>query len=398
MASTNSRSKSKKRRRSFGRVCRRPNGDAYIQFLLPDAPRGKNGRRKVTTRAVSSKREGEQLLREIHLAILRGTFAPTPEVEESAVTDMTVIEAIDTYIGFAEAAGRAEKTLRGYKSIRVVIAKSALATRAVVAVTPAALEKYVAWRRERRWWTVREGDVFRIERRVGATATNATINRDLLLLSAAFNRLKRLGQFSENPAARVPRLKETKKARVALSKEDASLLLAACDPPLRLLVLAGLLTGARAGELTRLNWCDLDFTNKRISLYRPKTRTGTSIPLHSALAAELKRVKKARGKVGDSDTVFLSRNGTRYVSYKRAWTTAVKRAGLGDRKGLVFHSLRHSFATAFLQNGAAITDLKELLGHQSITTTQIYAGMVDRRARASLEALEFGSAFVVVNQ
>ena len=52
---------------------------------------------------------------------------------------------------------------------------------------------------------------------------------------------------------------------------------------------------------------------------------------------------------------------------------------------------RHSFATAYLENGAAITDLQGLLGHQSITTTQIYAAMVDKRARASLEALQFGA-------
>ena len=64
--------------------------------------------------------------------------------------------------------------------------------------------------------------------------------------------------------------------------------------------------------------------------------------------------------------------------------------GSETARGFVFHCLRHSFATAYLRNGAAITDLQGILGHQSITTTQIYAGMVDRRARASLEAVGFG--------
>ena len=68
----------------------------------------------------------------------------------------------------------------------------------------------------------------------------------------------------------------------------------------------------------------------------------------------------------------------------------MKAAGLADRKDLTFHSLRHSFATAFLEGGAAVTDLQRILGHRNLTTTQIYAHMVDTRARASVEALDFG--------
>jgi site-specific recombinase XerD len=114
------------------------------------------------------------------------------------------------------------------------------------------------------------------------------------------------------------------------------------------------------------------------------------------LASALLRVKEERARRGtrvvpNDEPVFLTKQGRAYTWYRRAWGTALKRAGLGDRDGLVFHSLRHSFATAYLEGGAAITDLQGLLGHQSITTTQIYAKMVDKRARASLEALGFGT-------
>lgn len=51
--------------------------------------------------------------------------------------------------------------------------------------------------------------------------------------------------------------------------------------------------------------------------------------------------------------------------------------------------MRHSFACHFLENGAAVTDLQALLGHSSLQTTSIYATMVDRRTRASVEALDF---------
>ena len=70
----------------------------------------------------------------------------------------------------------------------------------------------------------------------------------------------------------------------------------------------------------------------------------------------------------------------------------MKGAGLADRKGLVFHSLRHTFAVHFLQGGAAITDLQKLLGHSNLSTTQIYAKAVDARARASVEMLSYEGA------
>jgi integrase/recombinase XerD len=53
-------------------------------------------------------------------------------------------------------------------------------------------------------------------------------------------------------------------------------------------------------------------------------------------------------------------------------------------------SLRHTFAVHFLEGGAAVTDLQGILGHTDLTTTQIYAHMVDSRTRASLVALDYG--------
>ena len=55
------------------------------------------------------------------------------------------------------------------------------------------------------------------------------------------------------------------------------------------------------------------------------------------------------------------------------------------------HALRHAFACHFIERGAAETDVLAVLDHSSLATTQIYAGMVDRRTRASVEALDFGA-------
>ena len=88
--------------------------------------------------------------------------------------------------------------------------------------------------------------------------------------------------------------------------------------------------------------------------------------------------------------MFVSKRGLRLRYYAMSFRAAVKRAGLGRTEGLSFHSLRHCFAVHFLEGGAAVTDLQALLGHASLSTTQIYARAVDARTRASVEALSYG--------
>ena len=401
MSSTNRCTpKPKKKRRAFGRVCQRANGRGwYAQFPDPSGAKTANNRARYVTRSVSSKREGEELLREVRRAMIRGQYAQSET--RPSLNGMTVVGSLDQYLDAKRAEGRAPKTIGRYVSSRNAVAASPLGQIAVVDVRPQHIEEFIAWRRERLWHAQRrdgakcdEPVVVKVKK--GAAPSNSTVNRDLQIVSQAFNRLIRLRQLDENPVARVSKPRERNQKRAVLSKKEVGRLLDACSDSLRPLALAALLTGARSGELIRLNWADISFARKAISLYRPKTGTVAELPLHTMLAAELKRIKKAR-RPADGDPVFLSERGTRYRYYRRAWNSALKRAGLAERTGLVFHSLRHSFATAYLQNGA-VTDLQELLGHSSLNTTQIYSAMVNKRARASLEALEFGSAVAFANE
>ena len=116
--------------------------------------------------------------------------------------------------------------------------------------------------------------------------------------------------------------------------------------------------------------------------------------MHSVLREELSQIRenrsKARGRpvLGD-EHVFVSRYGRRYKDFRSGWRAAIERAGLAQ-KNPTPHCLRHTFACHFLEGGAAITDLQGLLGHASLSTTQVYTRMVDTRTRASVEALDFG--------
>ncbi len=90
----------------------------------------------------------------------------------------------------------------------------------------------------------------------------------------------------------------------------------------------------------------------------------------------------------DDEAVFMNRLGRPYRHFRTGWRTAVARAGLAG-KSVTPHCLRHTFAAHFLENGAAVTDLQEILGQSSLATTQMYASMVSKRMRASVEAMGF---------
>ena len=349
------------------------------------------------TRGVATKAEGEALLREIRKEVLKGNLQVAP-AEPAPETDLTVVEAIDGHLAALRGRGAAESTIALYGYSRKPIGKQGLGGMRVAVVTVRDVERYLSWRRRNVWQTTRRpGEQPKAVRLKGGTASGSTIARDRELLHAAFARLVRTGQLKENIVKRVPKPRKKVKTRTVLSKAEIARLIAACGRTLRPVVLALIYTGARKGEILRLRWRDLCFESMTISLYRPKVSNFSRIPLHPALADELKTIRAGRGGALDTDHIFLSRYGRAFKTFKTAWDAAVERAGLAGR-GATPHSLRHSFACHFLENGAAVTDLQAVLGHSSLATTQIYASMVDRRTRASLEALDFGVAAVAADK
>ncbi len=381
----------KRRRRSFGQVFRRPQGPGWLaRFPDPTGRKTANGRPAVVTRSVASRKEGEQLLKEARRAILLGTFAPSPEADRAC--DLTVREAIDEFLAAKHAEGRSANGIRRYETSRAALAQSRIAGQRVADLGPRDLERYMAWRRKRRWIGVRQKGAKRTDANViilrkGETVSNSSVNRDLALISAAVGRLVRLGQLDRNPMARVKKAREPTKTRAVLSKEECAKLLDACDPHLRIFCLAALLTGARPSELRAVRWGDVSFGNRTITVFRSKVGVGDAIPMHPELARELKALKGRRRRGADDGPVFLSSKGRPDFDHRWSWKKALKKAGLDRRKALTLYSLRHSFATHFLERGSP-SDLQQLLGHASYATTERYVRAVSDRARAGIEALD----------
>jgi integrase/recombinase XerD len=191
------------------------------------------------------------------------------------------------------------------------------------------------------------------------------------------------GLTDRDPAGAVKPPTPAKRLPKALPLSDVEAILEAAGAPgtslaLRdralLEVLYG--TGARISEAVGLDVDDIDETDGTV-LLRGKGGKERLVPIGSyardAVAAYLVRARPELASTGRSGAaLFLNAQGGR-LSRQSAWAVLVKAA---DRAGVTRdvspHTLRHSFATHLLDGGADVRVVQELLGHASVTTTQVY--------------------------
>lgn len=140
-------------------------------------------------------------------------------------------------------------------------------------------------------------------------------------------------------------------------------------------------TGARISEAVGLDVDDVDLEQRSI-LLRGKGSKERRVPLGTcaadAVSSYVSAGRPAQMRAG-TPALFLNTRGTR-LSRQSAWAAlaaAAERAGVGPSadthaRGVSPHTLRHSFATHLLEGGADVRVVQELLGHASVTTTQIY--------------------------
>ncbi|HSF37133.1 MAG TPA: site-specific tyrosine recombinase XerD, partial [Nocardioides sp.] len=233
---------------------------------------------------------------------------------------------------------------------------------------------------------LREGD----EDTRPLAATSAA--RTLVAVRGLHRFLALEGVLDADPARRVSPPKAPSRLPKAISVEDVERLLEAAsvgDTPASLRdralleVLYG--TGARISEAVGLDVDDVAGEDGVVRL-RGKGGKERMVPLGSyaatALSAWLVRGRPALARRGPgTPALFLNTRGAR-LSRQSAWAvlrTCAERARVGGH--LSPHTLRHSFATHLLEGGADVRVVQELLGHASVTTTQIYTLVTVQRLR-----------------
>jgi len=181
-----------------------------------------------------------------------------------------------------------------------------------------------------------------------------------------------------------------KKRRVLpeiLSPEEIAAILEAChNLKHKTLLMTSYSGGLRLGETFGLLPSDIDSTRMTIRIEQGKGRKDRYVMLSSTLLETLRTYWKAFRPVrwlfeGQAKGQPLSPS-----TAEKVFTAAAGRAGI--RKGVSFHSLRHAFATHLLEGGTNIRVIQALLGHQCLTTTQVYTHVARTYVNATTSPLD----------
>jgi site-specific recombinase XerD len=219
----------------------------------------------------------------------------------------------------------------------------------------------------------------------------ATVARRLASLRALFRCLREHGIAQQNPAELIGAPKRPAPLPRTLTAEQAAALLDAipASTPLesrdRALFELAYACGLRAEELVDLDVASVDFDAEELRV-EGKGRKTRIVPVGEAalrtLARYLERARPALADPRGDPALFLSKSGRRLSTsdVRRRLRTWERRAGTAH--GISPHALRHSFATHLLDGGADLRSIQELLGHASISTTQIYTRVESARLRA----------------
>lgn len=208
-------------------------------------------------------------------------------------------------------------------------------------------------------------------------------------LKAAFNKAVDWSYIKENYFLKV---KLPKKQQVNPAYIDESNLVLICEKVnadiVKDFIVTAFYTGMRLNELVNLTWRNVNFNTRIITVgdeeFTTKGRNQRYIPIcDEALTSILNQRERAypqpfpKGRekiipIG-SNYVFSKPSGEKYTGdyFSKAFKKACRAAGID--KSIHFHSLRHSFASNLAQKGVSLYTIKELLGHSSISTTEIYS-------------------------
>ena len=214
---------------------------------------------------------------------------------------------------------------------------------------------------------------------VDGKISNRTINRKVSSLKSFYKFLQKTKQIKINPLSKHKALKVAKKVQVPFSSKEINLVINSIDEEHdftlirnKLIVELFYSTGIRRTELINIKEVDVSFSNEVIKVLGKRNKE-RFVPLLKSVVPTLKKyleLKKEFSK--ELEVLFITSKGNKIYetlvyriinSYFSKVSTKVKKSP---------HILRHSFATHLLNEGADLNSVKELLGHSSLASTQVY--------------------------
>jgi len=219
----------------------------------------------------------------------------------------------------------------------------------------------------------------------------STVNRYLSAFGKALTvAVKEWGWLNSSPMRNVSKPSEGQGRERFLSLFEKDRLLEECrlsrNPNLYPIVALALISGMRFGEITGLQWDNIQFDQKKIVLLRTKNGDTRYVPLTEE-AEKILQSLSTFGVSGDQ-LVFQSNRNTKQqgkVSIREAFEHALKRAGIEKFR---FHDLRHTAASYMAMAGATQGELMAILGHRSSAMTQRYAHYSQQHLKNVLERVQ----------
>ncbi|MBI1933841.1 MAG: tyrosine-type recombinase/integrase [Ignavibacteriales bacterium] len=210
-------------------------------------------------------------------------------------------------------------------------------------------------------------------------------------LKAAFNKAISWGYLKHNHFSKIKITKTQKTFPIIISEDNLTEILKQIrKSTIKDMILLAYGTGLRINEIVQLTWSSVKLDERIIivgsSDFTTKNREQRKIPINdfifSIFSKYLRKVTSIKRKY-----IFIKSTGviysTDYVS--KTFKKACRRAGLSE--DIHFHTLRHTFASKLVQRGVSLYVVKELMGHSSIKTTEIYSHLDMQTLREAVEKL-----------
>jgi integrase/recombinase XerC/integrase/recombinase XerD len=223
-------------------------------------------------------------------------------------------------------------------------------------------------------------------------AAPRTMARKLASVRSLFRTLLEHGEIEANPADLLPAPRRPHDLPTVLKPKDVAALLERIPAatPLeqrdRALFELAYACGLRAEELVDLDLGAIDFDAEQVRVEGKGSKTRfvpVGEPALKAIAAYLERARPALEGAERNPALFLSKSGRRLSTSDIRRRLRVWARHAATQTGVHPHALRHSFATHLLEGGADLRAIQELLGHASISTTQVYTRVESARLRAA---------------
>lgn len=206
-------------------------------------------------------------------------------------------------------------------------------------------------------------------------------------IKSYFTYLKDLGKIKSNPAEKIHKPKIDKNESIYLNYSEVINLLTQAKKCFKrhssrnyAIVILFMNTGIRLGELCKINLEDIDFISGTIKIHGKGQKERIIYLNKNAINAIIKYTDRKSG------ALFLSERGNRIGRREVQYIIrqVVEAAGL---KGITPHKLRHTFATLMYQNGTDLRCLQKILGHENISTTEIYTHVKDEQMKKAIDKL-----------